>query len=216
MWILIFLPIVFVTIFSIVFAYLMLQMNSKTKATYISSEKLPKELRNDLVFRDDEYLDAGFEFCHNRITKRRGSLCYARYYLHHERLMMACDCVYTDALRTMRMFPTAIKSVLADGTVVETSSNEKLPEMFDELSYESRLRVRAAGSKNVAKLLDFHEQFLADSVAELNYDPIEIYHDMIIELDEYTLNLVDWEMYRCGTLSVEPEPLSFTDEMTAV
>lgn len=214
---LVLLPFVFIATFVFVFSVLMLQRNSsKTKVEFIADGKLPRELRQRLVDRDKEYFDAGFEFCHNRITKRRGSICYARYYLHIDRLTMACDCVCTDTFRTQRLFPTAMKSVLEDGTIVEISSNDEdeLTELFHGLTYESRLRVHAAGTTDVDELHDSHDGFLATAVADLNCQPIEIYSDMISELDEYTLNLVDWEMYRRGMITNEPGPLSFSQELT--
>lgn len=111
---------------------------------------------------------------------------------------------------------TAVRSVLTDGTVVETASNKKLPECSRNMPADSMLRIAAAGSHDVQVFLDCHKELVQQAIAATGAELMEIDEEFLPQLDEYTLQLCDWIFYRIGMLDDPPAPLSFAGKPIAV
>jgi len=182
--------------------------SSLTTFTPLSDEELPQPLKNSLEQRDAEYSTAGFQFTNNLQTSRRGTICISRNYIHRDGLTIACDCVYQRSLGFWATkLTTGIKSVMADGTVVEISSHKSMPDFLTNLKSETKLRLSTGGTHRVNELYSQHLEDVRNAGAQLHSQPLEITEETLNNITEYTLQLCDWQMYRVGILQSPPAPV---------
>lgn len=98
----------------------------------------------------------------------------------------------------------AMKSLLNDGTVLETTDGKKLPPSVATMANEQHFHLTCAGTKDPEQLRDVHLQQIEQLTVHPDKDVVPLDKDLIPELTQYALNLADQYLHKQGVLAKKP------------
>lgn len=175
----------------------------ETEIADVDESDLPKCLAESRAIRSDRLRQLGYTKCGNLCCKRRGTVAYSCFYLSADSRTLLIDCVYKGFFgRFPSKYVTALRSVGADGHLIETCSHKKLPSVFDDMSRESMMTITAVATDDVHSLISKHQAAVDEELATFKNTLAEITPESIGELEDYSMNLVDWQMHRTGYLKM--------------
>ncbi len=162
-----------------------------------SVTRSPPPDANAIARRDAQLRQAGFRKCVNQLCKHRGMESYSSYYLSADGTTLLLDCATRKLLGGYpSKFSTALRSLCADGHMVETSSHNKLPRMFVDMPPEAMFTVAVVGSDELHLLVDEHQKQVSERLEFGNSELIPISENCIREIETYGLLVVDWQLHR--------------------
>ena len=169
----------------------------------ISLDQFPRKLRKAVEERSAKYFAAGFELACDLKTSRRGTTSFGRYYLSQDRCTVAEIAIFQLGPIPMSRVQAEMTSLLDDGTILQSTSRSAIPSYFSDLDDRDRLKLVAMGTTDPASMLEKHEASVARTSETDGTATLPLSAAFIPEMNDFTLRLVDWFLYRKGTL---PDP----------
>ena len=165
----------------------------------VSDHELRPLMRDSLVRIDRDLLWLGFRLHGNFSSVRRGISSTSRCFLNDPGTISVA---YTPEI-------TAFHSLLSDGTLVETSTAKKLPEVFLNLPQSSRMWITTVDTQDIDEL---HQRHLAELVkleSERSFKPVKLEMESLGEFNRYLITLCEWQVFLKGHALLRPAPHSF-------
>ena len=165
----------------------------------VSDHELRPLMRDSLVRIDRDLLRLGFRLHGNFSSVRRGISSTSRCFLNDPGTICVA---YTPEI-------TAFQSLLSDGTLVETSTAKKLPEVFLNLPQSSRMWITTVDTQDIDEL---HQRHLAELVkleSERSFKPVKLEMESLGEFNRYLITLCEWQVFLKGHALLRPAPHSF-------